>query len=86
MIEPTVYFQLGISEERYSAISKEISSILKTNEKIGIMLVMAKDSKTMNSDEKMYAAFMIAKSDIQSKMMKGIPAIGRGMVAKLLEE
>jgi len=86
MIEPTVWMQLGISDDRYNIISKEISSIIKTREKVGIMMEMVKDSKTMNNDEKLYAAFIVAKSDIESKLFKSMPDFGKGIVKTILEK
>lgn len=86
MIEPTVYFQLGISDDRYQIISKEISTIIKTGERPGVMLEMVKNSRTMNNDEKLYAAFMVAKSDINSKLMNAMPEFGKRIVKTILEE
>jgi hypothetical protein len=87
MMEPTVYFQLGISEERYSGIvSKEINSVLKTQDTIGNMLLMIQGSGKLTPDEKYYAAFMIAKEDVKRKLIGAMPAIGKGMLSKVLED
>jgi hypothetical protein len=86
MIEPSIWMQLGISDDRYAIISKEISSILKTGEKTGIMMEMVKDSRTMSNDEKLYAAFMVAKSDIERKLFNSMPAFGKGLVKNILEK
>jgi hypothetical protein len=86
MIEPSVYMQLGISDDRYKIISKEIKSILKTNEKPGVMMEMVKGNQLLSHDEKLYAAYMIAKSDISNKLYNAMPEFGRGIVAKILED
>jgi hypothetical protein len=86
MIDPPVWFQLGISDDRYQTISKEISSILKTKEKVGVMMEMVRDSKTMSHDEQLYAAFMVAKSDIELKLFKAMPNFGKGIVQKIMEK
>ena len=87
MMEPTVYFQLGISEERFRGIvSREISSILKTHESIGNMMLMVQGNTTLTPDEKYYAAFMVAKEDVNRKLIGAMPAMGKGMIKKILEE
>lgn len=73
MIEPTVWMQLGISEERYQIILKEIQSIVKTNETIGNMVLMIQSSTKLSDNEKLYAAFMISKHDIQRKLAGKLP-------------
>ena len=84
-VEPTVYFQLGISDDRYHVISKEIQSIIKTNEPVGVQMEMAQQSR-MSEAEKMYAAFMIAKADIQNKLIRKMPPMGKGIVKCIMEE
>jgi hypothetical protein len=87
MMEPTVYFQLGISEERFqSVVSRKITSILKTNESIGNLMLMVQGDTTLTPDEKFYAAFAIAKEDVNRKLIRAIPAIGKGMIKKVLED
>jgi hypothetical protein len=85
MMEPSVWMQLGISDDRYSVISKEIASIIKTKETIGNMMLMIQSSK-MNHDEQLYAAFMVAKTDIQNKLVDKMPPMGRSVIKKMLEE
>ena len=85
MIEPTVYMQLGISDDRYHVISKEIQSIIKTNEPVGVQMEMAQQSR-MSEAEKMYAAFMIAKADIQNRLIMKMPPRGKGIIKCILEE
>jgi len=84
--EPTVWFQLGISDERYNVISKEISSIIKTGEKPGVQMEMIKNVQWMSHDEQLYAAFMIAKADIGNKLLNKLPEPFKGTMRKILEE
>jgi hypothetical protein len=84
MNEPTVWFQLGITEQRYQKVSKEIASILKTNETIGNMMLMVKESK-LSSDEQLYAAYMVAREDMMRKLSNAMPAPFAGVVKKIME-
>lgn len=86
MIEPTVWMQLGISDDRYIIISREIASIVKTKEKVGILMEMVKDNQIMTSDEKLYAAFIISKYYIERKLFASMPFFGREILEELLEE
>ena len=87
MMEPTVYFQLGISEERFRGIvSREIASILKTNESVGNMMMMVQSNTKLTVDEKYYAAFAVSKEYQMRKLMGAMPAIGKGIITKILEE
>jgi hypothetical protein len=72
-MEPTVYFQLGISEERYSGVvSKEIIRILKTNETVGNMMLMVQSNTKLTNDEKYYAAFEVSRKYQMGKLMSAI--------------
>lgn len=86
MMEPTVWMQLGISEARYTVTQREIDSILKTKETIGNMMLMVKDNQKLSYDEKYYAAFAISKEQTQRKLMNALPALGKGMIKKILME
>ena len=87
MMEPTVYFQLGISEERYATVvSREISSILKTKESIGNLMLMVQGNTRLTQDEKYYAAFAVAKEDTNRKLINAMTFIGKGMVMKILQD
>jgi hypothetical protein len=86
MMEPTIYMQLGISNERYIVISKEIESILKTNETTGNMILMVQSSAKMSVDEKYYAVYMIAKQDIQRKLAGSLPPFAKGIIGNLMEK
>jgi hypothetical protein len=85
MIEPTIWMQLGISDDRYIIISREITTITNTKEKVGILMEMVKDSTTMTSDEKLYAAFIISKYYIERKLFSSMPFFGREILEELLE-
>jgi hypothetical protein len=74
MMEPKVYFQMGISDDRYIIIMKEVSSILKTKEPIGTMLLMLESGK-LRHDEQLYAAFEISKAGIEEKLASKLPAL-----------
>ena len=87
MLEPTIYFQLGISEERFKGVvTPEINSILKTNETVGNMMLMVQGNVKLTVDEKYYAAFAISKEYQMRKLMSAMPAIGKGMIKKILED
>jgi hypothetical protein len=85
MKEPTIWLQLGISDERYRVISTEISSILKTGETSGNMMLMLKSNTKMSIDEKYYAAYMIAREDMMRKLTNAMPAGFAGVVKKVME-
>ena len=86
MNEPTIWLQLGITQERYPVIEKEIKSILMTKETIGNMMLMIQQSTKMNSNEQLYAAFMVSKEDIVRRLMNAMPAIGKPLVKIIMEE
>ena len=87
MIEPTIYMQLGLTDDRYHAVMVEINSILKTKETTGNMMLMVTGSrKLLNENEKMYAVYMIAKEDIVRKLMATIPPVLAAPLKKILEE
>jgi hypothetical protein len=79
--------QLGISEERYKGVvTREIASILKTNETIGNMMLMVQGNTKLTVDEKYYAAFAVSKEYQMRKLLGAMPAIGKGMIKNILEE
>lgn len=84
MMDPTIWLQLGVSEQRYPKLCKEIESILKTHESVGNMMLMVRDSK-LNSDEQLYAAYMIAKEDVMRKLGDAMPEPFKGVVKKIVE-
>jgi hypothetical protein len=87
MKETDIWAQMGISPERYNGVvSSEISSIMKTNETVATMMAMVKGNGKMNNDEKYYAAFMVAKDHITRKLLGAMPAMGRGMMKRIMEE
>lgn len=86
MTEPTIWMQLGISDDRYNVISKEIASILKTKETTGNMMLMVKASEKMSDDEKYYAVYMIAKEDIFKKLMDAMPPFARPVIQSIMRK
>jgi hypothetical protein len=78
--------QLGISDDRHKIASMEISSILKTKETIGNMMLMVQTSGKLSEEEKLYAAFLVGKEYIQRKLIEKMPPMGRSVIQKLLEE
>ena len=86
MIEPTVWMQLGITEERYKIVLAGIEGITKTKESIGNMMLMIQGSKKMTDDEKLYAAFMISKFDIQRKLSGRLPPFAQGILGGLADD
>jgi len=85
MMEPTIWMQLGLTEAQAESITKEVSSILKTKEKIGTMMMMIKDCK-MTTDETQYATFLLAKEDIGRRLLAGLPAGIRPLFEKVLRD
>lgn len=73
MIEPTVWMQLGISDDRYRIIDQEIQKIVKTRKRIGDMALLVRDCPRFTDDEKLYAMFVISKHDIIRKLMDVAP-------------
>lgn len=86
MMEPTIWMQLGITETRYRIVTASIESIVKTNETIGNMMLMIQGSAKMNENEKLYAAFIVAKHDINRKLMSALPAFAKGTISKAIME
>ena len=86
MIEPTIWMQLGISDDRYYVLLQEVTGILRTKETIGKMMLMVQANTKLSVDERYYAVFLIAREDIKRRLMKSVPAIGKGMIGKILEE
>ena len=85
MQEPSIWLQLGVSEQRYPKLCKEINSILKTRESVGNMMLMVRDSK-LSPDEQLYAAYMIAKGDMMRKLSDAMPDPFKGVVKKIMEK
>ena len=84
--EPTIWMQMGISEERYdTVVSKEIASMLATKDTIGNMMLMLQVNGKLTQDEKYYVAFAISKQSVVERLVKALP-MGKGFVRKLLEE
>lgn len=73
MIEPTVWMQLGISDDRYIAVEQEIRKIISSGKRIGDMSCMIRDCKNFTDDEKLYAMFMVSKYDIVRKLAEVAP-------------
>lgn len=88
MIEPSIWLQLGISDDRYnSVIVKEIASILATNETIGNMMLMVQGNTKLSYDEKFYLAFAVAKEDVKRRLIKTMPGrIFGSVITKIMEE
>ncbi len=87
MNEPTIWMQMGISEERYrTVVFTEIQSLLSTKETIGNMMLMIQSNTKLTNDEKYYAAFMVSKQAIIRKVVLKIPAPFRVMVENMFED
>ena len=87
MSEPTVWMQLGVSEERFATVtSKEIESILRTKETIGNMILMVQSSTKLTENERLYAAFHIAKYDIARKLAGKLPSFAKGILLGVTED
>ena len=86
MNEPTIWMQLGITEERYRIVTAGIESIVRTNETIGNMMLMVQGSTKMNENEKLYAAFMVAKHDINRKLFSALPVFAKDTIKKIVME
>lgn len=86
MKQPPIWQQMKIPEHRMPVISAEVNSVIRTKEPIGIMLTMIRDTQKIDENEKLYAAFLIAKESLMQDMMNAMPAIGKPLVRKALEE
>ena len=87
MNEPTIWMQLGISDERFNTVTlREIESVLRTKETIGNMMLLVQDSQKLQENEKLYAAFVIAKHDIMRRLHNKMPPVMQKVLATLLEE
>lgn len=86
MMEPTIWMQLGITEERYNVVVKEVESVIKTKETIGNMMLMVQSSAKMNESEKFYAAFLLSKEETMRRLMNALPSPFRGAIKKVMED
>jgi hypothetical protein len=86
MMEPTVWMQLGITEERHRVVLAGIQSIVKTKETIGNMMLMVQGSTKLSENEKLYAAFMVSKYDIQRKLAAKLPPFAHGILGGLTDD
>lgn len=85
MMEPTIWMQLGITDSRYKVVNGVIQSIVKTNETTGNMMMMVQGA-TLAENEKLYAAFMVSKHDIQRKLAAKLPPFAQGILGGLNDD
>ena len=86
MMEPTIWMQLGIAENRYNIVNGVIQSIVKTKETTGNMMLMVQSSTKLSENEKLYAAFMVSKHDIQRKLAAKLPPFAQGILGGLTDD
>jgi|WetSurMetagenome_2_1015567.scaffolds.fasta_scaffold981957_2 hypothetical protein len=84
MDDPKIWFQLGITEHRVPTIEKEIARVIKTYANTGVKLQMIQEHPDLSEGEKLYGAFMVAKSEIQRKLMDATPSFGKGLMMNIL--
>jgi hypothetical protein len=77
--------QLGITDSRYKVVNGVIQSIVKTNETTGNMMMMVQGA-TLAENEKLYAAFMVSKHDIQRKLAAKLPPFAQGILGGLNDD